>query len=347
MVRFFLVIALSLWTGLAHAVDSAALEKKLETDPDNMKTRLALAHAYKEENKFDKIVELLNTYTDQLSPEGFRLLAFSYSSQKDYANEVRVLNLYVTAKEDDFQARMLLGQAYIKQAATITDPERNKTTLTQGIQQLRKTLQLAPKYKPAFDQLLYTLLQQKSHGEARELLLEGIEKFGERPELYQELCRLDAYDGYLSQAVKNCITSITLAPAYPDHYVYLVQTYHDQKEDVKAEKQAVAAAKRFPKNEFVQWAAGTLFLRKKNYPVASRYFKAAVKASPSSTRAQYGLAQSLVGSGQEEAALEPFSKSCKESGAYDTLMLTIGRLKQSGRKALVSKFQKVATACRP
>lgn len=326
----------------------AALEQQLAQNPDNVKVRTRLAKHYLAESKFDKVIELLNAYTDQLSAEAFRILAFSYSGKNDHANEVRILNLLVAKNEEEYRAHMLLAQAYFKLATTIAEPKRQHDTLTLGIQRLRKTLQLSPKYKPAFDLLLKTFLSQKANNEARELIMEGIEKFGHRPELFRELCKLDSMDGYLPQAVKNCTESISLSRDYPDHYVYLMQTYHDQKEDKKAEKVAVQAGKKFPNSEFVQWASGRLFLERKNYPVASRYFKAAIRAKADSGRAQFGLAQALFEQGDHENALEPFSKACRwDMSTVDAFFAAAGRLKQSGNAALGAKFQQAANLCKP
>jgi Flp pilus assembly protein TadD len=109
----------------------------------------------------------------------------------------------------------------------------------------------------------------------------------------------------------------------------------------------VAAAKKFPQSEFVQWAAGELFLRKKNYPVAARYFQSAVKAKAQSGRAQFGLAKALFESGREEEALEPFTQACKlEPNSIETFMAATGRMKQKGRSELTQKYIKASNTCR-
>lgn len=339
--------AVLLFASLSFAQTVAQLDSALKKDPDNMKARLQLAGLHANENRPEKTIELLNPYTDQLDEKGFLLLASSYAKKKDYANEVRVLSFLMNKEEENFQWHMLLGQAYLKQANETADESRNKDLLTKAIQRFRRTLQLNPKYKPAFDQLLSTFLQQQANNEARELLIEGSGKFGKRPEFYRELCRLDSQDGFLPQAVSNCSESMKLSPDWPDQYVYLVQAYHDQKEEVKAERMVVFAAKKFPQSEFVQWAAGELFLRKKNYPVAARYFQVAVKAKPQSGRAQFGLAKALFESGQDEAALEPWIQACKlEPSALDSFMAATGRMKQKGNSALTQKYIKGSNTCR-
>lgn len=336
------------WPALAQ--DATVLEQKIKANPDNIVARVKLAEIRITEKNFAKATELLDAYTDQLPAAGFRALAFAYSSLKKFEDEVRVLSIIAKKEEENHEWHMLLAHAYLKQAAALDKKEMEKHArlLTAGIQQLRMVLKIQPKYKPAFDLLLKTFIEQKAHNEARELLIEGIQSFGKRPDLFRELCRLDSNDGFLVQAVSNCTESIKISPNYPDHYVFLIQALYDQKEEVKAEKQATAAAKKFPNSEFVQWAAGTMFFRKKNYPVSARYFKAAVKSKPDSGRAQFGLAQALFEAGQEQEALEHFIKACKaDNDTVDTFLSSGARLKQRNNTELGTKYTQAAYACRP
>jgi len=345
--RLFIFTLCGLISLNAQGTPPSPLEQQLAKTPTSMRIRIQLADQYTKQNQFDKVIEILNSYTDQLDAGGFLLLASAYSKRKEFREEVRVLNILATKEDSNYRWQMLLGQAYLKLAPTVTDIEANRDAMTKGIQALRQVLKINPRFKPAFDLLLTTFLQQKSNGEARELLIEGIDKFGRRPELFRELCRLDANDGFLDDALQNCRDSIKLSPNFPDHYVYLVQVLHDQKDDAQAERQIVGAAKRFPRSEFVQWAAGTLFLRKKNFPVAARYFETALKADPKVTRSHAGLATSLFESGREEEALPHFIAACKVDGNSTHEFLTAGtKLKHKGNTRLGEKFMHGANTCR-
>jgi tetratricopeptide (TPR) repeat protein len=325
------------------------LELDLQKHPDRLSVRLQLANIYLAQKQFDRVIALLNPYTDQLTNQGFLALGNAYSNKQDYTNEVRVLGLLVAKEDDNFQWHMLLGEAYLKQASVQkpADYEKRKDFNTNAIQQFRRALHLSPKYKPAFNILLTTLLQQKAHNEAREVISEGINKFGDRPELYSELCRLDSNDGYLAQAVKSCRMAIKIAPDYPDNYVYMVQALYDQKEEQQAESDMVSAARKFGHSEFVQWAAGMIFLKKKNYAVSQRYFATALSADPKSGRSQFGLAQSLFESGDEKGSYEHFMKACAaDPSTVDTFLAAGGRLKQKGNYQLGDKFVTSATSCK-
>src|SRR5689334_1842730 len=98
------------------AQTTAELETKLAANPESLKTRLQLADKYAVEEKPEKVIELLNPYTDQMPSNGFLLLANSYFKKKDFPNEVRVLGLLVHKEPENFRWHMLLGRAYLKQA---------------------------------------------------------------------------------------------------------------------------------------------------------------------------------------------------------------------------------------
>lgn len=309
--------------------------------------RLNYAKGRLQAGDYSRVIQALNAYTDQLPEDGLLMLSQAFSKSKKYSEEVRVLKLLVGHNDRNFKSQMLLAQALLKQANAETHEDKAKDLRTEAIQDLRKCLKLRPKFKPAFDQLVDVLLEQKEHSEARELLLDGIKRYGKLPDLLQEICRIDSLDGYLSQAIENCRAAISAKPLYPDSYVYLVQSLHDQNKNDLAAKEIEHAAGRFPKSEFVQWAAGKIYFKSKNYPVATRYFSQAVKADPSSGRAMYGLARSLFESHQPEKALTYFQKSCSlVEGARETFFESGARLFQKGDLVLSNQYKSAANACR-
>ncbi len=343
MTQFLLGIIFSLQ---AMAQSQEAMEKDLVANPNHLSTRIRLANAYLQNARAQKVIDLLNSYTDQLPAPGFLALASAYSTREDYSNETRVLNLLVSKDNENFQWHVLLGQAFIKQASVTKDSEKRKDLEVSAIQHLRRCLALNPTYKAGFNILMTTLLQMKANNEARELINEGIGKFGNRPELFRELCRLDSNDGFLDQAVTNCRTAIQLAPQYPDNYVFLVQALGDQGEDKLAETDIVSAAKKFPKSEFIQWAAGMMYLKKKNWPVAGRYFNSALAADGTAGRSHFGLAQAQFEIGDDIKALPHFIKACQEDAkTIDTFLAAGGRLKQKGKQKLGEEFVHHASVC--
>ncbi len=318
---------------------------------ENLRPEVRLRKAMEEYSAahYDKAIELLNPYSDGLESYALMLLASAYSKKELYGDEIRVLNVMADRDEKSSEARMLLGQAYEKQAMKAKDTEAAKKFNGQAIVAFRESVALRPKFKPAFDSLLAALLESgdpKDAADARDLLADGLERFGHRPELMKEECRLDSMQGFVSQAVRSCREAIHLAPAFPDSYVFLVQSLFDEKEDTSAEHEIVDAAKRFPASEFVQWSAGTVFYRKKNFPVSTRYFGQAVKADPESSRSQFGYAQSLFESGQEKEALPVFQKACTmdPKNVTEVFFTASSRLRNKGNP-LGGQYKEAANLC--
>src|SRR5688572_17139380 len=83
---------------------------------ESVATRFQQANDAMAAGEVDKVIELLNPYTDQLSQPGYLLLANAYSRKKDFVNEVRVLTLLTNKDENNYRWQLLLGQAFMKQA---------------------------------------------------------------------------------------------------------------------------------------------------------------------------------------------------------------------------------------
>jgi tetratricopeptide (TPR) repeat protein len=272
--------------------------------------RVKAAMADYAKGDYQKVIDRLNPYSEELGNYGLLLLGNAYSKKLLYSDEVRVMHVLYGNNEESYEAQMLLAQALEKQS-TITQNAETKVKLQkEAVTNYRNITKIRAKYKPAFDSMLALLIQMNAASEARDTIAEGIQLWGKRPELMKELCRLDSTDGYVAQALQSCREAIKLAPEFPDSYVYLSQSFFDQKENTDAEQALVGAARRFPASEFVQWSAGTVFMKKKNYPVAVRYYGQALKADPISSRSTFGYAQSLFESGKEKEALDYYRKAC-------------------------------------
>src|SRR4051812_45736315 len=73
------IIALAIVASADVLAQTGPLEAELAAHPDKMGTRLQLANAYLNQSNYDKVIQLLNSYTDQLKEQGFLALASSYS----------------------------------------------------------------------------------------------------------------------------------------------------------------------------------------------------------------------------------------------------------------------------
>lgn len=333
-------------TVILFIISMVTLAAAPKTDNAALVSRLKNASIEYEKSDYAKVIELLNPYSEELPNPGLMILANSYSKRSLYNDEVRILRVLAGKNERNYQALMLLGQGLEKQALVTKDADAAKKLRIEAVQIYRNVFHMNPKFKTGFDSLYSLLLLLKADSEARDILQEALERYGHTPVLVKEMCRLDSTGGFVSQAMNSCRESIKLSPNTPDSYVYLSQSFFDQKENNSAERQLVGAANRFPASEFVQWSAGTVFLKKKNYPTSARYFGQAVKADPTSARATFGYAQALYESGQEKEALPVFKKACKMDPAtvVEPFFAAASRLRQKG-SPLAAAYKEGASGC--
>src|SRR5690349_14498812 len=99
MTKALLVLFLSC---SAFAQSVSTLEADLQKHPEHLSARMQLGNIYLNQKQYDKVIESLNSYTDQLTSQGFLALAAAYSHKQDYLNEVRVLNLLALKEPNDF-----------------------------------------------------------------------------------------------------------------------------------------------------------------------------------------------------------------------------------------------------
>lgn len=312
------------------------LEAQLKKNADHIKVREKLARAYLNTNQYDKVISLLNPYTEQISiPTRFDL-ASAYRGKNDSLNEVRALKNIAERDDTIFEAHynMALAQMKLKNEA-------------EAIEELRKAININPGFKPAHDTLLSIFIKADNRYEARETLQEMIKKFGKRPELMNIQCRLLSIDGFNKQAITECQQAVLTSAQFPDNYIYLAQSLKDSDQEGESEKTLLHAARKFPKSEFVQWATGQLYLRKQNYPVAQKYFLKASAADAKSSRALFGLGESTVELGNYAEALDYYERACKiDPNLRDGILTAAAKLRQKKEESWAKKLSQKSLLCK-
>ncbi len=322
----------------------AAQEKK--ASHELMKREQSAKLAFKQK-QFEDVVNLLNPYTDEVSASSFITLAGAYNELKDFKNLVRILSLLSEKRPKDYHVHFMLGDAHIKLASDSKDVRKRQEEEDAGVAAFRTALRLNRRFRPAHQALVNFFQTAGLNHEAREQLNDMLKTFGDRGEIHADLCRLNSIDGFLQQAIKHCRRAMTLAPNFPESYVYLAQTYFDQKSLDKAETTLVQAARKFPKSEFVQYGAGQFFLKKNNYPVATKYLKRAVASQSESARSQRSLANALFESGLSKESLSHFLKACQiDQTAQGDLLGAASRLRLKGENMLAQEFSMASANCK-
>lgn len=299
-----------------------------------------------DQGKHQQAIDLLSKDAEKLSEKGYLILAAAYSELKQFDNELRILNILSTKDPKNYQWYMLIGQAHLKKSRFSEDKNLKKTEETNAIQIFRTAIKANPKFKPSYDHLLEIFLAKSENHEARELLMQALNQFGDRPLWLNKLCELQANDGFLAQAEESCQRAIRTSPAFPDNYVFLSQSLIDQNEMDKAQKVARMSGEKFPNSEFAQWGAGKVYLLVKNYEAAIKFFGNAVHVDKSSMRAHLGLAEALFDSGDRGGALGHYKKAC-ELGARKSQEIHVraAETRMKGDEALSLQYRAIAEGC--
>jgi tetratricopeptide (TPR) repeat protein len=327
------------------------LEKDLESDakienedilatedrelPSQAKDAMAKAEDLLKKNQFDEVIALLKPLVDTLPRKGLLSLAKAYSGKKDHLNEIKTLDLALAKNARDYVVMTRLGEAYSK--AKKSD---------EAIEKFIEAKTVNRRYLPAYEALLAELEQNGDSYEARSLVQDMIQQFGEKPKYYTALCRLFSKDAFLEKAVSVCEEAINKDPKTPENYVHLGECLRDQEKLDRALKVLKDAGRRFPASEIVHKAKGDMHFAKRQLVEAHKSYKKAVEADAKSVRSWLGYANASFELYKNEEALTAFVKACsldrRETRDFRT---ALDKLRKRNDPNWLSRFADGLSSC--
>ena len=267
-----------------------------------------------------------------------RLLAKAYTQTNDSLQAIRVLQFLVSQNKNDYVSFARLGEAYFS---------ANK--IDQSITNYQKAIKINPRYQEAYELLLASLEKQNKRYDVKELLIDMIKLFGEKPDLLSKICRVYYEDGILTEAFQYCKRSIEKAPSVPDNHVLLSLTYKDRGNKKRALAIVQSAAKRFPASEYAQYTAAQMNEENKNTGAAYNFFKRGTEADQSAFRSWLGLAKSAFDIRKYGESLAAFKRACKlnRTNTVQEFRNAASKLKKvNSQSPWASKFNAAALSCR-
>jgi tetratricopeptide (TPR) repeat protein len=205
----------------------------------------------------------------------------------------------------------------------------------------------APKYEKAFEALYTFYLNKKNYYDARLILLEMIEKFGEKAKWLNQLCDMEIREKFFDSAKNVCQSALVKSPNVPENHVNLALAFKYTEAEDQSRKILFAAAKQFQNSEYTQREAGFASQTVKNYELSEIHFSRCGKLNPRAGGCWLGLAKAQFQLKKYEPALESFMKACpylKEAEleirrhAYD--------LDKLGQSKLYKKYMDLTDKCR-
>ncbi len=298
----FTSLGLVLWSVPSRSetkVSVGSLEKQLESNPTDKKTMSELGKALYRSGDKTRALEYLKKAIIESDPNSYLLVAQIYREQKNYLDEIRILNLMLPKHPNYPRGHVLLGDAYVN----LQKPD-------DAIVKYREAIDISPKYESAYWGLFKVYEYKKNNYESRIILLDLLKNFGEKAKYLNPLCKLYSIDSFFEDSITFCQKAIELNPKYPDNHIYLALTYKYAQNTQQAEKIIKSAASNFPKSEFAQQTAGEIMSEGKNWEVATKYFSACTSRSKKNVACQSGLALASFNIGKYDAANKAFLAAC-------------------------------------
>jgi tetratricopeptide (TPR) repeat protein len=262
---------------------------------------LSTAEAAFKKGEYDKVTDLLWKNIDKLERKELLLLAVTHEKKKEPNNILKVTNILTGKNVKDYEAFYLSGSAYLMM------PKKD----SEALEALKTSLEINPKYQPAYEKLAEMYEKKKNNYELRIVYQDMLDNIGRKAEFLTKLCNINTMDKQEDQALSTCKEAIQKDPKVADNYVNLGVTQLNAGDTDEAKKTLKSAADAHSKSEFAQYTYANLIETQKNYLEASKYYLTGTVADAKSSRCWLGYAKSTFEIHKYDAALEAYKKACK------------------------------------
>ena len=308
----------------------------LEAQPKkNQKNYFELADLYLKQKKYDKAIESLKLANKPQSLEALDKLSKVYNEKGDTEEEIRALELVRVEGRASPNQLTRLGLAYVKLKKTES-----------AIAAFRESISKAPKYEKAYAGLFEMYKSLNNFYDARLIIIEVMEKFGDLKYWLNEFCKIEIEQNYFENAKQICQKAISKDPKNPDNHVYLALSYQNTENPDQARKILLKAASQFKKSEVTQWNAGQMSCSIKNWEQAADQFKQCTKVDPESGRCFLGLGKTQYELKKYEEALDSMMKACPFIKGVDVEIRRLSYdLEKVNEKAVAKKYMSSTDKC--
>ncbi|OQW51131.1 MAG: hypothetical protein A4S09_10545 [Proteobacteria bacterium SG_bin7] len=315
----------------------AKLKKEADSGNQALKARKLLGIYYFQKKKFLEAIEILVPVQDGLDKQGIQLLSKSYHNQKNYLNEIRVLEQWLSRNQKDYTGIKDLGDAYLAMGNRI---DAAKT--------YQLAIQVNKKYEPAYEALIRVNDDEGNSAENLSLIQDMLKIFGGKKLYFHRLCEYYYTDGFLKEARGYCQKAVNSDPKYPDSHVILGLTYRDEQNPLRYQKVLTTAAKQFPNSELAQYMAGQMSEDLKDIVSALKFYLQATKADSDSVRSWLRLASVGIAVKNYEQSLKAFMKACDldRSKALEPFRTAVSTLRSQGVNQWYKQYEESVQKCK-
>ncbi len=295
----------------AHEIQ--ALQKNVETEPNNIKSRLFLGTHFYNQNQWDKVILYLGPIAEQLpDPEVYKL-AFSYLSIDDFRQSEAIANILLSRNEVKTSSYLLAIEVYSKILDKVENPVIRKPVHAKLFETL-KTVQKADPENPK----IYDIWLDKLEAYVEHYAFEGLRVMEDMKEnnikFYPRHISLQCKYNFMAKFTKetkiSCKKAIVVQPNDPSNYIYLGQTHVNIGEEKVGKRMLASVGEKFSNSEEALYAAADSYHQSGNISAAFKYYQKASKYKNAQSEVFMGLAQTAFDLKKYGIALQAYTKHC-------------------------------------
>lgn len=289
-----------------------------------------------QKRSYQKVIERLAPRLVQLPRTEVIILGNSYSGLRNHAAALKTFNSLAGKSNQDPEVLTLIGREHFLMGQN-----------TEALNSLRAAMEQKTQFEAAYHWTARVYEKLNNNYELRILYQDMIEKFGERPQFVQQVCRFSTLEGLNDLAETSCRRAIELQPKEASAHVNLGTALKQKGELEKAERYLRQAANSFPQSALAQIAYARHFEEKKNPIQAYEQYKKATQADPTSVQAWVGVGQAAVEVQKYPEALNAFRKACRISPqSVAHLRKASSILRTAGASKVLPQFEDLIDHCR-
>lgn len=286
------------------SVDKAgALEQitALEARPKKTKKDyIAIAELYTKLKNYPKAIENLKSANKPQSVEVLDRLSRVHALAGDVKEEIRAIEMIRAEKKASASQLTRLGDSYAAQEK-----------IEEAVLVYRESIQQQPKYEKAYTGLYNVFSSVNNYADARLVIIEVLEKFGDQKFWLNEFCQLEIEQKYYGNAKEVCKRAIAKDNKNPNNHVYLGLALRHTGDEDQGRKILTTAANNYKGSEVAQWNAGQMSCSTSNWEMGRNQFRQCIKVAANSGRCYLGLAKTEFELKSYDKALDSLLKACE------------------------------------
>lgn len=290
-----------------------------------------------DKEQYDLLIKNYSSHTGQMDVGGLYLLGQSYQRKKEYDSAIRIYELIIKKNEKE-------APAYRKKAEALVEARR----YPEAIKNLKKAIELNPKYEVAHVELAETILKYKpkNRADARSIYEDLVKTFGLKLEYQVQICDLSVKEGHHKMATQACQKVLKLNPSNAVALIGLGQILKDQMEFEKSDKYFNKIKNDFLESEQVQFYVGEYFQERGQWPKALESYQRAAELKPKELRYLIAAGRGACELQNLSECFNYFEKACQlDEKAKMELRRSFPLVRAAKNQEQILKFEDLILKC--